>query len=763
MAGAPASRTVRDGLVAFAKSILLLGGVPATFVRLWLLLGPTGHPWAVADHGAAVLVAHLALVAVGAGWLRGAVLLVRDLAGAFSPTGLATSSWSSRWALRLASLVLLVTAGAAAAATSRSRPSPVPVKAPASTSARAQTTVPENTPSGAPQTVATSRQVSPRPGWPEIALLGVGALLACAVVRRCRLLRRAAGCTRRPGERQRRPSVEGGRLEALLGPIGDAVLLDWIDGTSRLLWRSLRGGPDPRGPVDVRLVRAGPDGVELLLRTPIAVAPDGFSALDGGRWWCLDPDLDLPGLQTMTEGCGRYLPGLVPVGDDGAASYLLNIGPGCRLTLGGDIAPARRALSGIVLALRTLPWADELAVELLGIAPPPPGEQCYQLSSSSLEELRALAEATPTTLAARLAQRWSRQALVVSEGDLTEELEVLLGQCARTAGVVSLGGSGSDELVFDASGAWLDPLGIRLEPVTPSPEQIALVDDLLREAGIAPLERHRPGSLEREPPGPARLVALADSGPIEVRILGEAPHLSGAREGEVLAKDLPRVVEVVAYLHLHGGFASAAELQREIFGHREAAGSLERVHNVVAAARASLGTAPGGRATLTTTPGDSFHLDPSVSCDWDRFLGAVDAACGATPDDARRLLRGALGLVARGACCRGVAGYDWLVADGTQREMLATIVDAAHHLALLALAEGDGPLARWAVQQGSHVEPCSEMLVRDLMLACDADGDREGTARAWECLEETLAQLGGNEPSPETRELYATLLGPSTP
>ena len=59
-------------------------------------------------------------------------------------------------------------------------------------------------------------------------------------------------------------------------------------------------------------------------------------------------------------------------------------------------------------------------------------------------------------------------------------------RCREPAGVVALGGRGDHELVFDATGAWLEPEGLRLAPLCPSPAQEAEAARLLTEAAAAP-------------------------------------------------------------------------------------------------------------------------------------------------------------------------------------------------------------------------------------------------------------------------------------
>lgn len=748
-AGTTAGRgaTIRSGLAALGKCTLLLAGVPATLVRLWLLTSTPGRPWT----SGGALATHAVLTAVAAGWLVAGSALVRDLVGAFARRPLDPSSWSRRWALRLAALVLMLLAGGASAATGRARPTaPAAASVPAPHASLGA--------AGEPWPAGTSGHVpleraTPRPPAPAVAGMvaeaGVGALVGAALAGRARLLRRAAAALRRPGERQARPSTASAQLEVVLGALGGDALVAWVDGANRLLWRSLREAAAPAPMPDVRLVRVGPDGVELYLGA-VSVPLDGFHPLEGGRWWCLDPTLGLEELEARTQGCGRLLPGLLPIGEDGTAAYLLNVPPGRRLALRGDPARAEGALRGLTLALRCLPWADELAAELVGLEPPDPSERCYQLSASSPEELAALAEGPPYDLDRRTAERWSRQPLVVSALGGAPGHGPLLERCRPQAGVVVLGGRGDDELVLDDAGAWLEPGGLRLMPLCPSPAEAALADRLLAEAAAATA----PAPSAQAAPDPAE--GLVAPGRVEVRLLDGPPRLEGGLLAAVAERDRTRAIEVVANLSLRGGTATTEELLEDLLLPPRRPEAAEQLERMLAAARAALGTAGDGTALLRRPRADRAELHPEVSLDAGRLARAAGAARAAPPEQAERLLRDALALVGPRPCLP--PSFPWLATSGRREEVVAGVVDAAHHLALLALAKADTVLARWAIAQGRHAEPCAEVLARDLMLACDAEGDAEGTIAAWQALEDGLAGLGGHEPSEETRELFASLV-----
>ncbi|MCU1489130.1 MAG: rane protein [Acidimicrobiaceae bacterium] len=797
--------------------------------------------------GSGALVLHLLMALIALAWLAAAATLASELARALRGRP-GKTGWSSRWATAVAGLLLVTVSTAAALAPTPGRrlgsvPSSVPAAAsPVAASVLAGGTgraqVSPHASSTATTTAPASSAAHRQPSAPvpsAVALVGLGFLGASALARRLGLLRRVGECLRRPGERVQTPDPETGWSEALIGPLGEADLLDWVEAANRMLWRSLREERrgEPGGPPlpEVELVRAGSGTVELTLARPVSPAADGFVSRDGGRRWILDPELDLDALEALTAGAGRFLAGLVPVGDDGEASFLVPLGAGRHLVLEGDESAKASVLAFWLVAMRTLPWAEELAVELVGCATPAAGEHCYQVASSSLAELAQLAADTPPP--DRLLAVWSRCPVVVVGRQLAAREEELLDKVRRRAGLLSVGGVGSDRLILDERGALLEPLGVALVPPRPTAGQLRMVESLLEEASRAaePLpdepewsspavdhpdinelgrtqrevsepaarptppfeprtpraepattEKNRPEKAVAEPVRhqpisavvvgskvPARqrpgrhsssdnseAVERTAPGPIEVRLLAGAPMLEGL--GTVPpSRDESRVTELVAYLALHDHQSELDELRSVVFGRPGAPGSARRAQNVGSLARRCLGRSGDGSAYLPAGTDGHYRLDDSVTCDWTRLRACSRLARRADPRQARSLLSEALALVEGRPGEVGRPGWPWFVAEGLSRRLVADVVDAAHHLALLCLAAGDPAGARWAVGQGRRAEPASDLLVRDLLAVCEADGDLEGMAVAYGELEGALDRLGGSEPSPETRALFHEL------
>ncbi len=752
----PAPQRRRAGIAALLKSLLLIFGVPAALVELWLAgprrLGPGGLE----------IVTTCLVVMVALAWLGATVAFVRELRRALRHEGVQSARWSGRWAAAVAGLLLLAASATTAASnTHRSSSIALPPSVSAPGIGREGPTPRTGTPS-VERAAASFATMRARAGISEIepalALVGIGMLAAAALVRRCHVLRRLRECARRPGERAPGPEPRVARAAALLGPVGGLDLLDWIETANRLLWRSLRdAGPEVARP-EIDIVRASPGQVELHLQHPASHAPDGFVASEDGHTWRLDPELDLDALAAITAGCGRYLAGLLPVGDDGDACYLVPVGPGRRLALEGDPERVESLLAYLLVALRTLPWAEELAVELVGAEAPPPEEQCYQISASSFAELAELAEEPRRPEDERLELFWSRAPLAVVARPMCDEEEALVQRLSERIGVVTLGGEASDRLVVDAQGALLEPHGLALDAPQPTAAQLELVNALLAAATTAPT----PGPSETPPADgrdcTERLAGLCRPGPIEVRLLDSEPALGGTTTS-VAARDRARVVEFLAYLCLHGHTATLDELSSTVFGRPDGSPSPSRTQNICAAARRTLGVSHEGRALLPAARQGRYRLDAAVSCDWTRFSQLCALARSSPPDEAIRALRSALDLLGEHVFLASAATFAWAISEGMPEAVTAEVVDAAHHLASLALAGGDTGLAHWAVERGLRLEPASELLVRDGLVICEANGDRGALRQIYARLEADLERLSGAEPSSETRALYRQLLG----
>ena len=157
-----------------------------------------------------------------------------------------------------------------------------------------------------------------------------------------------------------------------------------------------------------------------------------------------------------------------------------------------------------------------------------------------------------------------------------------------------------------------------------------------------------------------------------------------------------------------------------------------------------------------------YTVGPHVTTDLARFTDLVSRSRSAVDaDEECGLLRQALDLL-RGQPFEGVRGYDWAFTEGTVVEAEATIADAAHRLAQLALERGDADLATWAAMQGLKSVPGTEPLYRDRMEAAHLVGDPAAVDRIVEELcryVETLDPL--DDLHPDTVDLWHRIGRPS--
>ncbi len=796
---------VRDGVFALAKSLILLLGVPVALGRLWFL---SPLPPRLLDRSALVAPStwsHLAIVIVGVIWAFASANLVREIADAMRHGETPNSTWSARWAIAIAALVVTATASpslipapkgphpnTAATAPARRR------HAPSNLADREVTMAGECLPEFAervsgcadnwPEIAALNfgrlqpdagRLLDParlRGGWQlriprraragnsgtrqrvsgnaaglsELALIGLGVVTICALARRVRVLRRRNVAMRRDGEHATSRTRPAASASSAIEPYESAPLLDWIDVANRLLARTIDGRATAP---EVRLVRAGPDGVEFLLAQPEPDAPWPFRTEHGGRWWRLDPHLDLHELLEAAEGSTHRYPALVPLGDDEFSSYLVPLRPGRRLGITGDPELVDTALQAIVTGLRVVPWAEQCAIELIGIDAPPATEQCYQLQRGSSAVLGELAEHESEQMTATTSPSTRREPLIVIARDALSEVDdEVLERASRAAGMIVAGRGGTDVIHVDVNGAVLHPYAIAISGVLRNDDQAALVESLLESVTRPPQPVPIDWAEPRAEPEPQ---AIAAPGAIECRVLRRDPDAIGFVL-DPYRGDAGRVVECLAYITLHDGDVAVDAIADALYARSAEPLRHERAENTIAALRSCLGDDASGRPLLKRR-GNTLSLSSDASCDWLRAKRAISASTRAEPSPAMELLVAALRLFDGPVCSAPLAGFGWLRADGIADEIEATLTDGAHRLCALALAANDTALARWAVDLARSCSPESEILSRDLMVICDAEGDRQGVRSTFSELESALERLAHNEPSAESRALYEAL------
>ena len=773
---------------------MLAFGVPFAIERLWVVAGSI--------RGAALLFGDAlwirgVLVLVALLWCRVLIRLLLDLRRALAGSPLPGLNWSSRWASSIAALAIVASAGHVSAGHSHNAPTSIasmnrltPVRHPLNAINAGQLRPGECLADVAARVLAEPEQwsvlaaanmgrllgpgerfVDPslvRGEWclalpsaveapshhitgaplghgphilEELEWLGLGVLGTAALIRRLRALRLVARAPRDQGERITKRDLEIEALEARLDPFGDAILIDWIEAGNRLL--RVATSELSIAPV-VQLVRAGPSGVTFYFESAEALHPNHFVVGEGGYSWTLSLRTPLDRITALANGVGRYAPWLIPVGDDGEDAWLVAVGPGQSLAVDCDEITGEEVLRGIATALRTLPWAEELSVELLGVDPPPVTEHCYQMASSSTAALLDLAADPPSPRNAQAAVSWRREALIVTRS--AHETAPLPERVTAMAGVIRPGKHGTVRLCLDQAGARLVPVGVSLNVPRPNEAASSLIERLLARAASLPLLSALPAASDLAEP--ARGASIRSRHVVRLELLGEHPSATGLTD-ELSARDRPRVVELLSYLALHDGSATQLELMTALFP-RAAADAHRRLDTVLVAARRALGS----QQLLITRTG-MVTVEATLRSDWVDLLTELARA---RSEDAALAL-GSLTLVLERSSWRPALPYRWMLTEGLVDHLSFEVCDAMHQLSRLASAGGDLELAARSIHAGLALEPTSELLVRDLMvLRSELDGV-PGLIEVYEALEAALGAIGGVEPSSATRALFDELAG----
>jgi len=631
---------------------------------------------------------------------------------------------------------------------------------------------------------------SETPGVPWMPY-AFGSLLAAAAVAALSRLRRVQSRRRPTGQPPHRPEPSTMRTETAVRRAAAPDRLDRLMAAARAFTAGL---PAEHAVPALCAVRVGDDEIELLLGAPLATIPPGFVDRGGMRCFATEPGASTVSLSGIGQDAAAPWPALVEVGTIGDAEVLIDLERAGSLAVTGEAAPG--AVRHIATELALSPHSELVELLVVGdeldLAASPRIRSCATVDEA-LDLLEAQMDATRTALdAARVpdcptARRdagnapWGATVLVLL-CDLDEQ------ERARLADGIAPGRGAA--LVFAGEslpGGWsmhvgetvrLEPHGFELGPLTLDLETHDQIDDLLCDASIGDLTDADEGALEpaseaaedeataTEPHPSQELppVHVTTSGvdaaalqseeaapEIEVRILGPL-EIDGSKPF-----DRRRSAELVAFLALHPGGVTSGQLRTAIWP--EADPSQATFNVTVHRARSTLGLDSEGNHHLphvVSTDG-RYLLGPRATTDLARFVGLVERATRAGSDDARTLLADAMRMI-RGQILEGARGFEWAFASGIVTEAEATVSDAAHRLAQLALADGDGELATWAAMQGLKAVPGSEPLYRDRMEAAHLAGDPSAVDRIVEELCRYLETLDPFEDlHPATVELWNRL------
>lgn len=595
-----------------------------------------------------------------------------------------------------------------------------------------------------------------------VLALGLGALTVGTVLAEVTRQRRRRQGIRAVGERLPQPVQRTERAERLLRAVTDDGRSARIRSGLQHLAESCR--TSGRVLPEVTWVRVSATTLELVLAAddPDVVPP---FALTSPRIWSWSGDVDHgPECEDLPDP----YPALVTVGLDGDELVLVNLEAAGTLRVAGEPSRSTPVMAAMTADLMGRNRSGSVTVSVAGsdVPIPPVAARTAASTESAAAQLDAHQGAVRDVLA-QCGVADIRQARSAGVADETWVPEIVLGtdvaaSAAPWSGAAVVRGgdaaTAGEWTLHPGEGAqWqLDPPGIAVVPQRLEPEDQQTVAMLVGAAPpvrvpatdsssptlSAQVARVR-AALERVPargpgePGAPRVLLL---GPVELTGVDDAVAPGRSR----------RATELVAYLVLHPG-AGRYELDEVLWPGRRVGRNTR--NPFVSRTRQWLGRTPAGDAYLPlVAESGEYRLREEISCDWNDFVAmALRGTQGEEVDVAE--LQDALALV-RGRPFQGIdpATYCW--ADPDVQEMVSAVVDVAHLLAAAAYVDGDLRTSAAAATRGLAVEPVSELLHRDALLAAKGLG-ADAVDRAVSRLSASLDEE--DELMPETLTLLDDL------
>lgn len=627
----------------------------------------------------------------------------------------------------------------------------------------------------APQAAPTTRPASNRVSSPPVDLgsegsevpwiSAAGALLCGAVLWRLTRRRRLRQARRQPGDPV--PIIgDLGESEQRLRSIADEDQVVWVDAFTRALNTAFEDLDRDIRP-NVVLVRVGDHALETVLDRP-ADPPAWCVHGSDPQVWKLAPSIDLAALIDIAGDRPSATPALLTLGADPAGSVLLNLGWATTASVTGPDTEAAGFLAQAAIELATAPWSYDTQVRVHG----PVGEIVAGVEETEviedLEDLIAGLEATP----AANREAWEPQVLIVS-GTVPDDLWTRLDAAVREAdgSVLVLGTLGKRE---DRAEVVLDDGSLRLEPLGLVLTAVALAGDLM-ESAVQLLTRVDTDSTAVPPISSSgvddRDVAGADAEadsatwdaiakvlaprPVEVRVLGPAPEIDGWSRHHSRARE-----ELLVLLAMQPGPILQTQVKQALWPDDIKESTWRATLSRTRRALDRDGEPPRIEtlAPLSGAGASRYQVSDQVGCDWNRFEQLLAGAKGATTaGDEAAWLQAALELVSGqpfGAVKARTYGWVFAQPDLLAR-MEARITDAAHHLAELAVEEGDLDTADWAAQQGQLAVPAQQALYEVRMSAAAQRGDPDAVKRILTEAGRALASVDPLEPlADRTRQVY---------
>lgn len=609
-------------------------------------------------------------------------------------------------------------------------------------------------------------------------LLAGGALAAVNLRRRTRWRGSVAG------DHLPRPSAEASAVESSLRSLSPLDRLVRLDVTVRAVAATLIDG---RAAPSLQVLTAivHDDGrVDITLSADATPAPP-FEAISPD-WWRLAASVALHDVAPIACRAGLPSPALVHLGASEGGELFVDLEALGLLVIDAAADLADPIVRTVTASLCTSPFSGGVTLVTTGIDPEALVERPLAEAVDSVDaalDLAAISIGSTTGFTSGGTSTFRLRSQGPSEG--WDPAVVLVGSSAEISaheaadlvtltatpgrGLAVLVGSpvpGAPWRLEESEGMWtLQPLGMVVQPVQVTVDEVEAVRRLLQEAG-------RPTVPSAPDPLVMRRVAANSPEPVSppfreqrwsmvVRLLG--PVAVEALDGTSAQFDKARSLELIAWLSLHRERPSRSGARTALW---ETDVRDATFANVVSEARRALSRAsapPSDGEWLARSLGENLPLHDLVVTDADLLDARVSHARRQRPADAIDTLRQGLEWV-RGLPFAGT-GYLWPDGDGITSRLVLLVTTAAAEMAQRCLDAGDIEGVFWATGKGLMVLPGHEELVGLRMRAHADRGDLSAVRLEWETYLRTLQAdtWGDAEPAPKLVSLRHELLGPSTP
>lgn len=484
--------------------------------------------------------------------------------------------------------------------------------------------------------------------------------------------------------------------------------------------------------VRIEAVRVSEDEIEFLLDHPVDATTGPFRVESGGHSWVLDSSVHDVRIGALAAEMSAPLPALVNVGSLDNADTLVDLEAFGVTSITGD---KRDAVAFAILEqLATNVWSDHIEILTVGVAAHSRSSRMRQFESiEAIPQLAiglarglkdALAEsACATTFQGRSTQNvndgWIPTVLVVStahaHGPNFSELVSIADAGGHGLSIVVVGECADAQRTILANLDWttVTPPNIELASLPLDATAVETITELFDQAARCDEIEY---SLTEMPVDLREIVDLPAPPTVSVNVLGQI-EITGGEE----TIERSRSVEAVVYLTLHPNGATDDKLKTALWpGKPPTPGTF---NTTISLARRQLGGDAEKKPYVLPVTKGRYRVSEAVGSDLDRFEQLFAMAKSTTNTQAIRLLSGALELVRGRPFDETRSSYSWAHVEGFVARAEAIVADAAHMLAQMHLREGDAAAATWAARKGLLASPGYEVLYRDLMLACEIDGN----------------------------------------